>query len=356
MKKKMIRILCVFLSLFLLGGSLAGCSGVNTKNVVSYKGDGISCAVFEYLCCTKKTDYLYEAYGTDSSGISADQLQDNQAIWSASDASGTTVADALKGEVLQELQTLLFLKNYAEEKGYTLSAEQKKLVKQDFDALVYRGFDDKRDFNAEMKKYGADYDSLLEFNYLQSLAYQGNELLFGEQGTMKVSEDTARNYYTKNYMTVSTIFLNTQNKKYPNGKVVVLPADEKAEKVKLADQIEQKLQSGEDFDALRAAFSDESDAAATSTFLTGTFAVPEVEEKAKTLSVGEVSRVDVAGGTYFVRRLELNKDFFSSEKEAILSQLQEVKKYMLVADAAADFKLNETYLNSLDIAALSHVV
>jgi len=359
MKRTLFRSLCLLLvTVTLLTGSLAGCSDIDTGAAVRYKDSEISRALFLYLCCTEKTNYLYDAYGLDPSSVSSSQLQDNSAIWTATDSTGTTAAATLKMTVLQNVQIQLYMMQYALDQGYTLTNEQIDSIKNEFNSLL-TAYETKRNFNKNMKQYGVDYDQLIEYNCIQTLAYKGNELLFGEEGSMRVTDENARNYFNKNYVTVGAIFVNTKNKTYPNGKVVVLPAAEKAEKEQLANDLMSRLQKGEDFDTLCKEYcdmTDDDDVAGGYTFLQNGFVNQEAEKKAFEMTEGEIARVDVDGGVYILQRRALNADYYQNAKEAIRSNLESIRKLALIADNMSSYVLDEDYINELDVISIPHLV
>lgn len=359
MKKTIVRIFAILLCLATLLPSMASCSSVQKKACISYGDFSISQAIFQYLCSVEKTNYLYEAYGLDSSKVSSGQLQDNAAIWSAKSADGLSVADNLKMEVLESVEISLYLAAYAVSQGYELSAEQKKAIKADFDEVV-SAFETKKKFNEHMAKYGTDYDQILEYNYIQNLAWQGNELLFGEGGKMEITSESAKKYFKDRYITVGCIFINTKNKTYPNGKTVVLPAAEKEEKEALADSVFQKMQQGEDFAALCLEYSDQTvteEAAADGyTFEKGGFVNADAESKAFEMKEGEFARVDTSEGVYLLYRKALDQDYFTQGEEKIIDTLVNAKKLALVLDVTESFVIDKEYVDGLDISALQHMV
>ena len=356
MKKNLFRALALVLTLALFCPLfLTGCSG--KKAAVSYKGEDVSQGVFSYLCSMKKTDYLYEAYGVTSDQISSSQLQDNAMIWSAKAEDGSTIGDTLKAEVLDAVMLMLYLQNYAAEQGYSLDKEQKNMIKNKFNQMVAE-YGSVKLFNKEMASYGIDYDQMLAYNYLQAMSYYGNELLFGENGKYVISEETAKQYFEDNYITVGCIFINTKNKTYPNGKVVALPDNEKAEKQALAEEVYEKVLAGEDFASLALSFSDqkitEEDAKDGYTFAKGGFVSGKPEEKAFALKQGEIARVETDSGVYILKKMARNDAYFKSVSASIISDLEELKKLSLVT--AEKFELDEDFFNSLDIANIPHVV
>ncbi len=360
MKQNSIRTISAILALLMLTCTFfTGCSGVDTKAAVEYEGAEISRAVFQYLCCMEKTNYLYEAYGVTSSQITSSQLEDNPAIWSAKAEDGSTVSDTLKSQVLEEVKLMLYMKKVAEDQGYFLSADQKKMVQAEFDKIVEQ-YESKKNFNLQMKNYGVNYDQMLEYNYLQTLAYQGQNLLFGEDGTMKISQENAQKYYKNNYATVGCIYINTKTKTYANGKTVALPEEEKKEKEDLAQRVYDRMMAGEDFAALCLEFSDqkvdEASALKGYTFKKGGFVSEEIENKAFGMKVGEKIKAETSGGVYLLYRMPLDGAYFAEESENILAELEEVKKFSLVAEAEDQFTVDEDFLNELDIAEILHVV
>ncbi|MBR7165394.1 MAG: peptidylprolyl isomerase [Clostridia bacterium] len=360
MKHRFTKILSCLLALIMLSASLVSCTPASDEAVITYGDYKVSRAVFRYLCCTEKTSYLYEAYGITPNDLSSSQLQDNPQIWAAKDSEGTTVADTLKMQVLETLQTYLYFCQYAKDQGYELNREQEDMVKNEFASLIASSFDDKKEFNANMKPYGINYDQMLEYNMIQALAYQGEELLFGENGPSRITKDAAKRYFKANYITVDCIFINTANKTYPNGKVVVLPQEEKDAKIALAQDLENRLGQGEDFTALCREYADQPMEADTPekgyTFEKGGFMNAEAEEKAFAMAEGELARVDVEGGTYLIRRRALDQDVFEDQSNAVIALLKSAKKTALIADAQKDFKLDEAFLDELDIATLPHLV
>lgn len=360
MKKNMKKLLSLCLALLFVVLPLASCGNVDTGAAVKYGKLKLSRSIFQYLCCMEKTSYLYEAYGADSSQVSSSQLEDSEMIWKATDASGVSVADNLKMEVLEDVQRLLYFQQYALDQGFVLDDESKKAIKESFNKMIAQ-FEDKKEFNDAMEKYGIDYDEMFEYYQIQSLAAKGEDLLFGENGSMKVTEETAKEYFNNKYITVGCIFINTKNKTFPNGKVVVLPADEKEAKEKQASSVYDRALAGEDFDTLCVENSDQGTitlekAKEGYTFTTGGFVNGDAEKKAFEMKNGEIARVDTDGGVYILQRRSLNNSYFENEAETITAQIVELKKYSMVNAEAEKFKMDEDFINTLDIAAIPHVV
>ena len=66
--------------------------------------------------------------------------------------------------------------------------------------------------------------------------------------------------------------------------------------------------------------------------------------------------MDTAGGVWILRRGALDMGYFANESEAIMALLKAAQKTALIAEAQEQFKLDEEFLNSIDIETLAHVV
>lgn len=352
-KKNLIRLFCLILTLVLV---LSGC-GISEKKIVSYGKQSTSDAIFRYLCCLEKTNYLFEAYGLDSSTASASSLQDNAALWTLTASDGTTTADNLKKGVMDRLKLMLYLAQYAVDQGYKMDENGKKTMENELNTMV-SSFPDKKTFNQTVKTYGVDYDILYDYYMLQGLASVGNYMLFGEGGKLEVTEDSAKNYFNKNYITLSCIFINHVNKTYPNGKTVYMPESEKAEKTALAEEIYNRLLAGEDFSTLYNQYSDSKSAAEAEkgvTFTKGGFSNAAVEEKAFTLAEGETAKVDTDSGIYIIRRIPLDTSFYTEQSEEIITALETQAQQKLITDNASGFKVDEKIYNEVDVSSLPFV-
>lgn len=86
------------------------------------------------------------------------------------------------------------------------------------------------------------------------------------------------------------------------------------------------------------------------------FVNAQAEKKVWEMKTGEVARVDTDGGVYILYRKPLNPDYFEQVKEVIRTELEEVKKFAIVNKVEKEFKVNEKFLNELNIQEIPHVV
>ncbi|MBQ3865669.1 MAG: peptidylprolyl isomerase [Clostridia bacterium] len=358
MKKLSLRFLSLVLALVLGALSLTSCAGGGAA--VKYRDLEVSTAIFQYLCCLDKTGYLYEANRTTAEKTQASQLTDVPAIWAMVDDDGKTVADNLKDGVVKKLEWMLYLEQVALDKKQSLSDEDKARIKNSLNELVKK-FETKTEFNKVMKNYGINYDQMYDYYLHQGLAYIGNELLFGEGGSMEISESTAKAFFQKSYVTVECVYINTKNVKHGNGKTVYMSDSEKKLRYDAIDAYQARLDEGADFQALNQEYAASEDPAckyfqiSNLTFARGGTGDPEVEEAAFALSVGEMKRLETDKGVFFLQRRGLNNAYFDNEMETITQFLEDTKRDELLAAAGKDFVLNETYIDSISVADLTFV-
>ena len=350
------KILSLVLVCVLLSLSLLSC-GIDTKKAVSYKDYSLTRALFQYLCCLKKTENLYELYHLSPDSTSSRALQDNEAFWTAADENGKTLGETLKESVLQDVKEMLYLEQIAKDAKHTLTDAEKNELRTQFDKLL-TSYRDKNDLNEAMAQYGVDYDELLSYTYHQNLATQGRTLLFGKGGSARVSDSAVQTRYEETYFSVQYLYLNHKTKTYPNGKTVVLPDSESAVKLALADELLSRALAGEDFLSLCAEATEATDpTAATGLLLEKGALTDAAAEKAFLSSDGKaVEKVVTDQGIYLFRRLPLPATPGEDQQSAIRSALEEEKLKAQIEKEADAFSVAESFVNSLDIATLPHVI
>lgn len=356
MKKIMFRIISLALATVLTALTLTSC-GVDTKKAVSYEDYALTRAIFQYLCCLKKTENLYELYQLSPESTSSRALQDNEAFWTATDENGKTLGETLKEDVLQDVKELLYLEQIAKNASLTLTDAEKKEIRAQFDKLL-TSYRDKKELNEAMKQYGVDYDELLSYTYHQNLAHQGRTLLFGKGGSARVTDAAVQKRFEDSFFAVQYLYLNHKNKTYPNGKTVVLPDSESAAKQKEADDLMARLAAGEDLITLCAQFTESADpAAATGLVLEkGTFGDAAAEQAFLASDGKQVEKVVTDRGIYLFLRQPLPGAPTDDQQNALRETLEEEKLKEQILAAGSDFSVNESFIASLDIAALPHVI
>lgn len=367
-----------FLSLLLCAALCAplfsSCSKISDKKILTYKDQSVTEAVFRYLCCTEKTQYLYEAYQTNSSATQASDLEDKAALWTMTDQNGVSVGDTLKNSVLNRLKIELYLAQAAKDAGYSITAEIRSKLRSGFNQMG-KNFESKEAFDQALQEYGVNYDLLFDYYQLQTLASKGEDLLFGEGGKMAPTDARVQKYYDEHYFTFNFIYINNVNKTYPNGKTVYMPAEEKDRKNALIEELAGKIAvlngetaapapaEGEEpeavtFESLCRAYSErftDSTLENGLTYRIGTFPLPEIEEAVLAAEEGKFVRVDASDGVYFVARLPLDQKKLADEKDSVTEELVEISKQGLVDSVPDDFKVNESLLASVSVADLKHV-
>ena len=357
MNKTIFRALSLALACVLLSLAFTSCGGVDTKKAVSYEDYSLSRAQFQYLCCLKKTEDLYELYQLSPESTSSRALQDNAAFWTAADETGKTLGETLKEEVLQDVKELLYLEQVAKNADLTLTDAEKQEIRAQFDKLL-TSYRDKDELNETMAQYGVDYDELLSYTYHQNLAHQGRTLLFGNGGSARVSDAAVQKRYEESYYAVQYLYLNHKNKTYPNGKTVVLPESESKAVQEKAEELLLRLTAGEDFLTLCAAYSESTDtAAATGLVLEkGAFGDAAAEQAFLSSDGKQIEKVVTDQGIYLFRRTSLPASPAAEQQSALRSALEDEKLRERIRSVEDDFSVAESFLSSLDIATLPHVI
>ena len=356
--KNIRRFTALFLCFAALAFLFSSCSSFATASFLTYRDQTVPQAIFQYLCCVEKTNYLYELYGADRSTTKASSLQDSPAIWTAADADGKTMGEHLKENVLDSLRVMVYLAQYGVDEGYTLSASDEASVKKNLDSLA-ANFNTKSEFNELIAQYGVDYDLLYEYYLLQARASIGNYMLFGDNGKMAVTDAKVREYYSSHYQTVRLILINNQSRTYPNGKTVYLPEDEKERKTALADEILEKLKAGEDYAALCRAYSDgytdEETIASGFTFKSGDDAARLWEKSIPSdAKNGEWMKIETEGGIFLIAKAALDQTKLDAEKDSISDELENELKKELADSVSSEMNVDREYLDSVSVADLVH--
>ena len=257
--------------------------------------------------------------------------------------------------------------------GLKLSDSLIKTIDSYVDSFIkdYAG-GDKRALNSELSEYGINVNMLREIYILEEKGTALFDYLYGDKGTVGVTEEELDAYYRENYARVRHIYVN--NKYYyettedgyyaldENGNPISVPygGAELEAKNAVVSSIEAALDGGMDFDEVYELYSEDK-------FYENGYYLPadmdfidEVEISAFDLEVGEYTRVESEHGVHFIKRLEAdenpwedeaNKDFFDSFKENVRFKafVAYVEQYLddVVANEAklAEFSVKDSPIN-----------
>lgn len=233
----------------------------------------------------------------------------------------STFGDAAKESAKQQVALIHIVKQKMDELGLSLSYSQKKNIvtanKQNAEQL---GGEDA--YLQRLASIGFDMDNYNNYQYVSACAQALKDYYFGENGVSVPSDDELQKYFDDNYITAKHILILTKNPS--TGETT--RTDEEAKKE--AQAVLDRLNNGEDFDALLTEKNEDAGEAQYAkgyTFTEGQM-VDEFYNAAKALQEGEVSGlVKSQYGYHIIKRCELNQDEFENMRDAIIAAVASEK-------------------------------
>lgn len=233
----------------------------------------------------------------------------------------STFGDAAKESAKQQVALIHIVKQKMDELGLSLSYSQKKNIvtanKQNAEQL---GGEDA--YLQRLASIGFDMDNYNNYQYVSACAQVLKNYYFGENGVNVPSDDELQKYLDDNYITAKHILILTKNPS--TGETT--RTDEEAKKE--AQAVLDRLNNGEDFDALLTEKNEDAGEAQYAkgyTFTEGQM-VDEFYNAAKALQEGEVSGlVKSQYGYHIIKRCELNQDEFENMRDAIIAAVASEK-------------------------------
>ena len=308
----------------------AGCAGGGA--VLSCGRRSINEAQFGYELALEKTSIL------NKNGYSAD----NASVWSAADSEGVTVAEASMKELIKNESLKLYFADYAEKQGYPMNQADRDAVSSAMDNFV-AGFGSRSEFDKYMDKVGVNYSMVKSMLELQYMNQKGQQLLFGAGGSMEVTDEAAREYFEKNFITVKYVYVNNVNVTYPNGKTVPMTEAQKAEAQRIIGELRASLTPETMADAQSG---DGYSAAGPETVGRDSLKNAEFAKAAFAAKTGAVTEADCGDGVYFILRLPLDKDQLDDNKlKELKTKLTSDKLDALYENVKDRINVNEELLN-----------
>ena len=344
--KKTGRIAALIAVIIIAVSALASCAGDMNDPAISYKELFIKKGWLTYAVSQTKTSYLL--YLTNSE--SAANLTDYPAIWSYSPAAdGVTIGQVIMDEILTSQKRMLFFADYAKEHGITLSDSEKSELKSTIDDSIKTNFGSVSVFESFLKEYGINYDQLMEYSYFQSLASKGQEAYFSDSGEDPITEETMKSYFELKYCTASHILINNVTEKGTSDK---LSAEDAAAKKKQAEEIYDKITSGEDFDSFLSLTDEpvESTDKSTVTFSSYELNFDDYVSAVSQMKIGDVKKIETEGGIYIIKRKELDASKFDSYKENISYVLIQERSEALIEKHKSEFTESGSVLSKISVA------
>ena len=363
MKRKIISgILAVMVILSLM---LVCTSCAKKIPAMSYGKTEITANMYKYFACSYKS--VFASTYSDFS--------DTPAFWQSVADGDMTAEEYLTETVLKNVKMTLVCAEKYDTFGGRLSSSVTKRI--DDTISSYRNEyanGSSKVFNSVLAEYGVNERILREIYVLESKADALYEMLYGDGGTMSVSETQKNEYLNENYVHILHIYINdayayeTDEDGYvktdSNGYYITrkLTDEELSEKNTKISEIEQGIADGIEFEELYKNYSEDKNYDGGYYVYKGMPFIDEVVDTAFELEEGGWRKVKSDYGTHFVVRVpmgkapyndEANKDFFGNFEKNLKKKLfvEYVSGFIddvtVYEDAIADIKLSEVPKNSI---------
>lgn len=330
MKKTFKKVICASLVLVMLCVNLTSCK--NGEPIFSYGDVVMNENMFSYHLSDNKTYYLL--------GIGA--TGDSEEFWNMkASQEGKTVGDMAFDSIVKNAREIVAsaylyeeTKKAAEDKSAFNEADIQ--IEKQIDTLVDQLTKSKGSRSA-LEEYLSGYGINLENLRAYYTLYFKMAAL---QGSVTVSEQEKEDYFGENYSVVKHILVNTSFKVRDDGSKVSLTEEEKAEKVKLSQEINTKLLAGESFEELWEVYKD-SDASGAAKYYEGYFVGPdssftkEFQQAALDMEVGEIRMVESTYGIHIIKKYPTDAKKYNlySDVEAELIQSISTNKFNSLVEA-----------------------
>ncbi|MDO5478388.1 MAG: peptidylprolyl isomerase [Clostridia bacterium] len=372
MKKTIRMILCLTLVFTLM----VGCTVVNVAKAGTVNGEDVPLGVYKYsvriaemyLGVMDAEDMLtmiamYDSYTASMvygaiSDIMAEAgaPEEGESIWDKAYGE-TTVGEAVKEAVFDELAKLYVAADIATEKELTLTEEEASALST-AKANLYSVPGSKAAFDEALGKINLTSNQLEDLwtKILLADKLSGN---IAEEGEIAPEEVEA--YFNDNYMRVKHILVKVGDE----GIETIEDAKKKA------DEILGALASDGDFEGLMTAYSSDVDAEGNINggeegyiFKEGDFGNPAFEDASKALAVGEYTKeaVLVTGGSYegyhIIKRYEMPENYFADNAENLTSMIESTLKadayeaYINAETEKAEIVKNESKIKGVKLTVI----
>ena len=372
MKKTLKMILCLAMALTLL----VGCTVVNVAKAGSVNGKEIPLGVYKYSVRIAEMymgvmDYedkltmiaMYDSYTASMvynaiTDIMAEAgtAEEGESLWDKAYGE-TTVGEAVKAAVFEEIAKVYLAEGLAAEKEIALTEEEISTVSQAISSL-YGVTGSKSSFDEALGEIN------LTSNQLEDLWVKillSNKLSESVNEEKEIAAEEVEAYFNENYMRVKHILVKVGDEG------IETMEDAKAK----AEEILATITPESDFEALMAEYSSDVDAEGNVNggeegyvFKEGDFGNPAFEDASKALGVGEVTKelVEVKGGSYegyhIIKRYAIEEGYFAENAEALTAAIEATlkadvfKTYIDAALAEADVTKSESKIKGVKLTVI----
>ena len=201
MKKALVKILSLALSVLLCLGVICGCAS-SGKKFMTLEGESMSVNMFQL--------YLSRMKGTLASSYAYGSTALTNSFWeTVMDADGTTYNDYFTAQILENTKTYLAALALFEAEGLKLPDEYIDEIDSEMERLLEDEADgSKNTLNSILAPYGVNYKMLREAYIIEAKIAYLNDYLFGEGGS-KIAPTLLEEYYQENYVRFKQVFIYT---------------------------------------------------------------------------------------------------------------------------------------------------
>lgn len=339
---KKIKLISAIVALCMMVTMLSGCRFIKSGAIATVNGEDITSEEFALYFIQVQNEYLSNA------GVTT--LDEAKQYWNQVNAAGETPADEAR-QVAIDAITLIWLKcQKAGEFGVELTEDEKGQIDEQIGQQITQ-MGGNSVFQSELKSIGSTQEAYKSLMEKMLLASKVDEKLMADP-KYTVTEDEATENIKNTYIKAKHILINTMD--------VATGAPYTDAQLKEADakvkDIQAKLKDGADFDALMNEFSEDPGLATEPdgyVFGKGQM-VPEFEEAAYALEVGEVSEPVKSAYGYHIIKREAHEITDSEAAEYVSTEMQilQYKKFEELYNGWKDdakIKINEKKLAKINV-------
>ncbi len=352
------------LSVGLLSAMLLTSCQAKSEPVLTYGDTVINENYFTYYLATYKSSFL-SSYA---------DVEDTNEFYSLMLPNGQTGEEYLFDQTVHNVSMSLVCAELFDKAGRELDDALVKSIDSYIDSFIndYAG-GDKRALNSELSEYGINVNMLREIYLLEEKGTALYDYLYGDKGTIGVTDEELDAYYRENYARVRHIYVNNKyyyetteqgyNKYDANGNPISTPYEGEAleEKNAIIAAIDAALEAGTDFEEVYEQYSEDKYYENGYYLTAGMDFIDEVELSAFDLEVGEYTKIESDHGVHYIKRLEAdekpwedeaNADFFDTFVDTVRFEafVAYVEQYLddveVNEDKLAEFSIKESPKNS----------
>ena len=325
------KAIAILLSAVLAASLLTGC-GDKKETPSSSSGTGGAAVSSTYLTVDGKAILVPYVAKVDGEEVSLDNLRYYFLNLKANiNASGELTADQetqLMEDAMAYVKDDIAIKRLAEKNGVSLTDEEKKEVADNIEK-------NKQQYESE-----AEYAKALEKQYMtpdfyasmQELGMIRNKLLeklFDKGGAYEMNEETVKQQVNSSFVHAKHILVQSTTENYEAR----------------AKEALEKVQAGEDFDALVKEYGDDPgmEAQPEGYYFTRGQMVQEFEDAAYALEVGQTSGlVKTSYGYHIIQRLPIDEEYVTENLETLTSSCKQAKFDELLDELVQGFEVHKS--------------